>query len=58
MSSENEYSDNDYYDDEDEDVMLDDADDGKSSALLPRAPGACLPSHRIGLGYGRRRLRH
>ena len=29
MSSDNEYSDNDYYDDEDEDAMLDDVDDGE-----------------------------
>lgn len=29
MSSDNEYSDQDYYDDEDEDVLLDDAEDGE-----------------------------
>ena len=29
MSSDNEYSDNDYYDDEDEDAMMDDGDDGE-----------------------------
>lgn len=57
MSSDNEYSDNDYYDDEDEDAMLDDVDDGECSPL-PRAMGACLASYRVGVGHGRRRIRH
>ena len=40
MSSDNEYSDNDYDYEDDEDAMLDDADDGKPS-VLPRVRGAC-----------------
>lgn len=38
MSSDNEYSDNDYYDDDDE-LMLDDGDGEQPP--VPRAVGAC-----------------